>query len=250
MQGQGARLSLRRLSAQAEVSDDSTLLTARRAKAAVVHRLLEAEYGPHLWRPHRDPLGELILTILSQHTSDVNSGRAFEQLIQSFPSWEAVRDAPTDQVAAAIRGGGLGEIKAPRIQAILRRIWEERGGFDLDFLRRLPLEEARAWLRSLPGVGPKTAACVLLFSLGLPALPVDTHVHRVSQRLGLADADATPEQAEAMLEKIVPPEHVYAFHLNLIALGRQICKAQHPRHEVCVVRDVCDCYTLHRRGAP
>ena len=223
------------------------------AKAAVIQRWLEQEYGPRPWRPHREPLAELILTILSQHTSDVNSGRAFEELRRAFPTWEAVRDAPTAAVAAAIRSGGLAEVKAPRIQAILRRIEEERGSFDLGFLRQMPLAEAKDWLRSLPGVGPKTAACVLLFSLGKPAMPVDTHVLRVASRLGLIGPRVGPEEAESILESIVPPEHIYDFHLNLIAHGRRVCKAQRPRHEVCGLRDWCDFYAREQsqeaRGA-
>ena len=235
-------MSPRRGVEQGSDAESAADLAALRAKAEIVQRRLEQEYGPRPWRPHRQPLSELILTILSQHTSDVNSDRAFAQLTRAFPNWEAVRDAPTQVVADAIRVGGLGEIKAPRIQAILRRVWEERGSFDLEFLCQLPMAEAKAWLRALPGVGPKTAACVLLFSLGKPAMPVDTHVHRVAGRLGLIDPRLSPEQAEDVLERIVPPEHIYGFHLNLIALGRRVCKAQRPRHEACVLRDVCDYY--------
>ena len=147
--------------------------------------LLNAEYGTPSPRPHRDPLSELILTILSQNTSDTNSGRAFARLLAAFPDWRAVMTADVRSVEEAIRPGGLAPSKAPRIQAMLGEIWARQGSLDLSFLQSMLIDEARAWLRSLPGVGPKTAACVLLFSLGKPALPVDTHVLRVARRLGL-----------------------------------------------------------------
>jgi endonuclease-3 len=156
----------------------------------IVRRLDEA-YGIPEWRPHHDPTSELVLTILSQNTSDANSGRAFARLLERFPSWEAVMEAPLPELVAAIQPGGLAPTKAPRIQAALRDIREGTGGFDLAFLETMPLEEARAWLSSIHGVGPKTVACVLMFALGMPAMPVDTHVFRVSLRLGLI-----PERVE------------------------------------------------------
>ncbi len=189
-----------------------------------------------------------MLTILSQHTSDLNSGRAFAQLRAAFPTWEAVRDAPVAAVAAAIQSGGLAQQKAPRIQAVLRQIWEERGSFDLDFLRALPVPEAYAWLGSLPGVGPKTAACVLLFACGRPAMPVDTHVHRVARRLGLVPDKATAAQAQDRLEAEVPPAWYYAFHLNVIKHGREVCKAPRPRCEICVLTRWCAYYQHGRPG--
>jgi endonuclease-3 len=218
-------------------------------KIPPIHAALLRVYGTPTWRPHHPPLDELVLTILSQHTSDVNSVRAFTTLRAAFPTWEAVRDAPVAAVAAAIQSGGLAQVKAPRIQAVLRRIWEERGSFDLDFLRTEPLDQARAWLTGLPGVGPKTAACVLLFSCGRPALPVDTHVHRVARRLGLVPDRVSAEGAQLLLEAMVPPDDYYAFHLNLIRHGREVCKAPRPRCEVCVIRAWCAYYAATVRQA-
>jgi endonuclease-3 len=185
-------------------------------------------------------VSELVLTILSQNTSDVNSGRAFQQLMATFGTWEAIASAPVDVVAGAIRSGGLAGIKAPRIQNSLRAIRAARGEYSLDFLAALPLEEARAWLTNLDGVGPKTAACVLLFSLGMPAMPVDTHVHRVSRRLGLVSRRASPPKAQEILEAMLPPEDIYPFHLQLIAHGRRVCKAQRPRCDDCPLVAWCD----------
>lgn len=210
------------------------------AKAVRVHRLLEAEYGHHIWQARADPLSELIATILSQNTSDVNSGRAYKALRAAFPSWEDVRDAPVEAVAAAIRPGGLADIKAPRIQRILKVITQRQGALNLDFLADLPTAEARHWLLSLEGVGPKTAACVLLFSLGKPVLPVDTHVHRLARRLGLVDEGATPEETERKLEALLPPADLYSFHLNLIAHGRRVCRSQRPLCQQCVLADLCE----------
>ncbi len=205
---------------------------------------LEDAYGIPPWRPHHDPVSELVLTMLSQNTSDLNSGRAFARLLDRYASWDAVIDAPLPELIAAIQPGGLAPTKAPRIQAALRDVRERAGGFDLRFLGDLPLDEARAWLRSLHGVGPKTVACVLLFSLGRPAMPVDTHVFRVAMRLALIPARAgkaamTPEKAHELLEAAVAPEDFYAFHIGLIKHGRRICAAQRPRCGECVLRDLC-----------
>ena len=210
---------------------------------------LDAAYGIPEWRPHHDPLSELVLTILSQNTSDGNSGRAFVRLLEAFPSWDAVMDAPLAELIAAIQPGGLAPTKAPRIQSVLRDIRERRGDFDLGFLAEMPLDEARAWLGSLHGVGPKTVACVLLFALGRPAMPVDTHVFRVAQRLALIPARAgkaamtrtvlTAEKAHALLEAAVPEAEYYAFHIGLIKHGRRTCTAQRPACGVCVLRDLC-----------
>jgi endonuclease-3 len=151
-----------------------------------------------------------------------------------------VRDAPTSELADAIRPGGLANIKAPRIQSILRRIGQERGSLNLDFLTEIPLEEARAWLGSFNGVGPKTAACVLMFACGLPVLPVDTHVYRVSKRLGLIDERINAEKAHVILEDMLAPGQRYTFHVDTITHGRQICRAQRPLCEMCVLQDWCD----------
>lgn len=201
--------------------------------------LLAQEYGPRPWRARRDPVSELIFTILSQNTSDANSRRAFEGLLDRFGGWQAVASASVEELAHSIWVGGLARVKAPRIKHILNSILERRGSLDLDFLRDMPLPEAKAWLREMPGVGPKTAACVLLFSLGRPALPVDTHVYRVARRSGLIDAKASAEEAHRLLEAMLPPDQVYAFHVNMVEHGRRICKAQRPRCVECVLQKGC-----------
>jgi endonuclease III len=213
-----------------------------REKTLLAHELLAQTYGPRRWRGGRDPLDELVMTILSQNTSDINSGRAYHALRKRFSDWHAVLAAPTSEVYEAIKPAGLGNIKAPRIQRTLQAILERRGELRFDFLNDLPLEEARAWLLSLEGIGPKTAACVLMFALGKAALPVDTHVHRVSRRLGLIGPKVNADKAHLLLEAALPPEAVYAFHLNMIQHGRLICHAQRPSCERCSLRDICDFY--------
>lgn len=220
-------------------------------KAREIGRLLEEKYGRPAPRRRMKPLDELVLTILSQHTSDANSGRAFRSLMDRFESWEAVRDADPAEIADAIRSGGLARIKAARIKELLLHLTEERGRPSLDFLCDMGTEEAREYLLGLRGVGPKTAACVLLFSCGLPAFPVDTHIHRVARRLGLIPPDATAEEAHETLEKLVPPEEFYPFHINLILHGRKVCKAPRPRCGVCTLAPRCD-YSAGRQevGSP
>ena len=200
---------------------------------------LEAEQGPAEWEPRFDAVSELVFTILSQHNSDVNAFRAYESLRDAFGSWERVADADPEDIASVIWNGGLSRIKAPRIKAVLQDIRERRGSLDLDFLGALPLEEAKQWLRELPGVGPKTAAIVLSFALGMPAMPVDTHIHRVSRRLGLIGPKVTAEQAHDILESSVPPERVFALHVHIIAHGRQVCRARRPLCERCVLQKRC-----------
>jgi endonuclease-3 len=204
-----------------------------------VLRLLRKEYGQRQWQPGQDPLSSLIATVLSQNTSDVNSHRAFAALVNRFGSWESAAAADVNELAEAIRAGGLADIKARRIQLILRQIRDGQGSLDLSFLNGLSLAEAKAWLRGLPGVGPKTAGCVLLFSLGRPAMPVDTHVYRVAKRLGLIDAKASVEMAHEILESLVPPKNVYEFHILMVEHGRRTCKAQRPRCAACVLRELC-----------
>lgn len=212
---------------------------------AVYKRLVEV-YGPRQLRPGRNPLDELILTILSQNTTDRNSGRAFRSLKAMYPTWEEVIDAPTDELYEVIKSAGLGRIKAPRIQQTLREVLNRRGGLNLDFLDNMPLNEAKRWLVSLDGIGPKTAACVLLFALGRPALPVDTHVHRVSKRLGLIAPNVGADPAHELLEGVLPPEAVYAFHVDMIQHGRRICHAQRPECGRCPLKDMCDFYQGER----
>lgn len=207
-----------------------------------LHERLLAAYGTSVRQPG-DPLAALVSTILSQNTNDVNRDRAFARLRERFPTWEAVRDAPPEAVIEAIRPAGLAPTKAPRIQEALRRISAERGALSLDFLADLPLEEARTWLLAIPGVGPKTAAIVLLFALGRPAFPVDTHIHRVARRLGLIPPRASREQAHELLERLLPPDIYYPFHINLIAHGRAVCHARNPECDGCILRDGCAFYS-------
>lgn len=212
---------------------------AIKARVRTILARLEALYGVPKWYPRLDPLEELIACILSQHTSDVNSGRAFDRLKQRFPTWEAVAEAPTADVAEAIRPGGLSESKAPRIQEVLRTLAAEHGAISLDILQDLPDAEARAYLRSLPGVGPKTAAIVLCFALGRPVLPVDTHVFRVAWRLGLIEKRIGEAKAHDALQALVDLDEVYRFHVALIVHGRTICRAPTPRCEICPLTDLC-----------
>ena len=213
---------------------------AATSRLLALHDRLLAYYGPPPPRLLQDPLSELIQTVLSQNTADVNSDRAFASLMERFGGdWDAVRAAPVSEIADTIRHGGLAEIKAARIKSILDTIVEQVGELDLSFLNHVSLDEGRAFLRGLGGVGPKTAACVLLFSCGKPALPVDTHVHRVSQRLGLVPPKANAEQAHVLLEAMVPADLVYSVHMLLIGHGRQICRAQRPRCYDCPVEDLC-----------
>jgi endonuclease-3 len=215
-----------------------------REQVARIYALLVAAYGVPAWEPEGDPLGELIATVLSQHTSDTNSARAYAQLIARFPSWEAVRDAPTSDVADAIRQGGLAQVKAARIQQILRELTQRLDGapLSLEHLRALPLDEGMAYLRTFTGVGPKTAACVLLFSVGQPAFPVDTHVGRVCRRLGLIGPRTTADAAHALLAELIPPAWRHTIHVDLIRHGRQICHAQNPRCGACPLRAECQYY--------
>ena len=213
-----------------------------------VYELLIQTYGEPKNEPDYDPLGGLIGTILSQHTSDINSDRAYKQLITTFPTWEDVRDATTYLVAETIRSGGLANIKARRIQDALLMLTELQqeqevrkllSDYLYDELTRRTSEDAWHFLRKMPGVGPKTAACVLMFNLNYPVLPVDTHVYRTSYRLGLIGPKITVEQAHAVFAKITPPEWVYPLHVNLIRHGRQICHAQRPKCTQCPLYSEC-----------
>ena len=214
----------------------------REQVARVYERLVEA-YGVPEWKPDGDALGGLIATVLSQHTSDVNSERAYRRLRARFATWEAVRDAPVGEVEDAIRPGGLAAQKAPRIQEILRVLSAQVEGGPpqaaLADLGTLPLAEARVRLRELPAVGPKTAACVLLFSLGEPAFPVDTHVLRIAKRLGMIGARTTAGAAHDELEPLIPPQWRHTLHVNMIRLGREICYARNPACERCPLRAEC-----------
>lgn len=214
---------------------DAALLRRRLSLAA---RRLAARYGRPR-RRRRAPLDELVLTVLSQATSDRNCERAYASLRATFPTWADVAEAPRAAVEEAIRCGGLAHTKSARLQDVLRRVRAREGAYDLDVLRRLDPAAADARLRGLPGVGPKTRACVLLFACGHPAFPVDTHVHRIVRRLGLAAARATAEQAHARLAPHVPPQHALDLHLNLIRLGREVCRPRDPLCPECPLRRGC-----------
>jgi endonuclease-3 len=202
-------------------------------------RRLRRHLGPLDPPPVRKPLDELILTVLSQNTNDVNRDRAYEALRRRFPTWEEVAEAPVEEVAAAIKPGGLSNVKAPRIGRILREIERRAGTLDLGWMRRASDAEVEAYLSGLPGIGPKTVACVLAFSLGRQALPVDTHVHRVAARLGLIPPRASAAAAHSLLAEVVPPRLRLDFHVGLIRLGREICRPGRPRCEECPLNDVC-----------
>jgi endonuclease III len=204
-----------------------------------VQRRLRSEQGPFTPKPRLPIIDEVVATVLSQHTSDVNSERAFASLKDRYPHWEQVLDAPVGEVADAIRCGGIADQKAARIQRILAAIEEREGRIDLGRLHDLDDEAVEAYLVSLPGVGPKTAACVLVFSMGRAAFPIDTHVHRVATRLGWIPPRTTAEKAYRLLTPRVPPDIRYDLHIALITHGRTVCRARHPRCDACVLRDLC-----------
>jgi endonuclease-3 len=213
----------------------------RLAKRALkIHERLLEFYGEPIWRNPLPAIDELVSTILSQNTNDVNRDRAFNALRAKFPTWESVRDAKTKDVIEAIRPAGLANQKGPRIQQVLTAITKERGNLVLSFLKDMSVDDARDWLTKFNGVGPKTAAIVLCFSLGMPAFPVDTHVYRVTGRLGLRPERMTVEQAHPHLESLFPPETYYAAHLNIIRLGREICTARKAMCEKCPIVKLCD----------
>ena len=201
--------------------------------------VLGARYGTIEWVPRYNPASELVCTILSQHTSDLNSERAFKNLMDTFGTLESVASAPVEEIYEAIKTGGLAKTKAPWIKRVLNDVHDEVGSFDLSFLGEMPLDEAKAWLKRFHGIGPKTAAIILCFSLGMPAMPVDTHIYRVSQRLGLIGPKVNAERAHDILEPMVAPDDVFAFHMYLIRHGRDTCKAQRPLCGECVLTDRC-----------
>ncbi len=213
-----------------------------------VHRRLARRFGPLDPPVRRDPVEELVLTVLSQNTSDVNRDRAFAGLRERFPTWDALADADEADVAEAIRPGGLSRTKAPRLLAILREIRDRDGSLDLAWMREESDDEVGAYLESLPGVGPKTAACVLAFSLGRPALPVDTHVHRVAGRLGWIPPGTGASPAHEVLRRVVPPRLRVSMHVGLIRLGREVCKPGRPRCEDCPLNDLCPTAPIYLGG--
>ncbi len=229
------RESNRRAGGPRDIDSDDT----RRSFIADVLARLEAEYGPREFASRGRAVDVLVETVLSQNTSDVNSHRAYLSLITRFGSLEAVAAADVQEIERAISSAGLSRIKSVRIRDLLARLLQENGSLELSFLKARSVDDARRYLTSLRGVGLKTASCVLLFSLGMPAMPVDTHVHRVSARLGLIDPQLSADAAHGALEAIVAPEDRYRFHLLLIELGRRVCHARRPVCSACVLNSVC-----------
>lgn len=211
--------------------------------AGRVYAILLAFFGPVDWRPELGPIDELVSTILSQSTTDLNRDRAFKRLKSYFGSWEAVRDGSVYEIEAAIRVAGLSNQKSPRIKAALEFISETQGELTLDFLKMMPVDEARAWLTQMKGIGIKTASIILLFALDMPAFPVDTHVHRTGRRLGLIPPKTSAEKAHHILEAALPPDTYLEAHLNLIRLGREICYARRPNCEACPLNSKCLYYS-------
>ncbi len=224
-------------------------VAALSAKALEVTRRLTEFYGVAEWSK-KDPMSMLVDIILSHRTRDEQTAAAYDNLLKRFGSWEAVRDAPTEEVEKTIANVNWPEVKAPRLQALMRRITEERGELNLDFLRDVPVEEGTAWLDRLEGVGPKTMACVLLFSARKPILPVDVHVHRVSIRLGLIGKKVTADNAHALLQALLPNDSqtIYNFHKALLRHGQRICVFERPRCGKCVLTDLCDYYRTVVKG--
>lgn len=204
--------------------------------------ILVSTYGDRPWKRRLEPVAELVQTILSQNTSDANSGRAYASLMSKFGAWERIAEAKTDEIAEAIRAGGLAEVKAKYIKSALSALAKENHGFDLEFLSAMPVNKARRWLINLPGVGMKTASCVLLFSLHRPAFPVDTHVYRVAKRLGLIGDRISADAAHLQMEKMVKAEDVYRCHMLIIEHGRKTCKAQRPLCGKCALASICPGY--------
>jgi endonuclease-3 len=218
--------------------------TKSEAARQVLARLLET-YGVPTWRDPLPPVDELVSTILSQNTNDVNRDRAFYALKAHFADWEEIRLAPEVEIIETIRPAGLANQKGPRIKTVLNEIFAERGNLDLSFLADLPLEDARQWLLKFKGVGRKTAAIVLQFSLNRPAFPVDTHIYRITGRLGLRPEKLNLEQTHDLMEQLIDPADYYAGHLNLIRLGRETCHAAKPDCLHCPVSDLCEYFKQH-----
>lgn len=215
-----------------------------------IHRRLKRAHGPLEAPPRLDPIEELVLTILSQNTNDTNRDRAYESMRRRYRTWGALSKARVRDLVAAIRVGGLANTKAPRIIETLREIQAREGGFDLSWMGDASDETVREYLMSLPGVGPKTAACVLAFSLDRAVIPVDTHVHRVATRLGLLPKGATASRAHQLLGALIPARLRLPLHVGFIRHGRAVCRAGRPFCEDCVLQDICPTapYYLGKHG--
>ncbi len=225
---------------------------ALQAKAMIVYERLLERYGERPRVARREPMHELISTMLSHRTTQANEAAAFQAMWERYGSWQAIRDADTEELTETIRLSNFPEVKAPRIQETLARIIEERGEANIDFLAATPTEEALAWLTALPGVGVKTATLVLLFCFGHPVLPVDTHVHRVSGRVGLIPDKMSANKAHEVLLELLPAnDHIlYNFHVNNLRHGQQLCVWKSPRCEKCPLTDICDWYAQFRAPTP
>jgi endonuclease-3 len=219
-----------------------------REKAQTVYERLVALYGAQPLVPRREPMHELISTILSHRTTQENEDVAYRNMWKRFGSWEAIRDAPVDELTEALSPANYPEVKAPYIKGALERIFAERGEASLEFLRDMPVEQALDWLMSLPGVGIKTASLVLLFCFGKPVMPVDTHVHRVSQRVGLIGPKVTPNAAHALLLGLLPPDPyvLFNFHIANLKHGQRICLWGTPHCGHCPLTDICNWYQTNR----
>ncbi|HEY9434400.1 MAG TPA: endonuclease III [Blastocatellia bacterium] len=240
---EGDRISLsprRPVAPSPRLSPSPSELREKRRLVKYITQNLEAAYGVPVNVSPYDPLSELILTILSQSTTDINSRRAFENLKQRFPDWESARRARASSIAAAIKSGGLANAKSMVIKNALNEIKKRRGSLDLSFLHTSPIEEAREFLTSLTGVGPKTAACVLLFACNRKIFPMDVHILRITKRIGLVYERFSDEQSHKRMEKLVPPNKHYSLHVNLIRHGRQICRPQNPKCDKCPLVEQCD----------
>ena len=214
--------------------------TDLKQKYTAVYKALVEKYGEPTWRQHLPPVDELVSTILSQSTSDINRDKGFYALKERYADWESVSSAPEAEIIETIRPAGLANQKGPRIQAALRYVQDKRGEINLDFLADLPLAEAKKWLTNIKGIGPKTAAIILLFAFDRPAFPVDTHVHRITRRLGLIGPKVTADKAHPILENIGEPDTFYPLHLNLIRHGRETCLARNPKCRQCPLQSDCD----------
>jgi endonuclease-3 len=220
--------------------NSTTEIAEQRRQLKFITQNLEAMFGVPRNDSHKDPLDELINTILSQSTTNINSHRAFASLKQRFPNWEQARLARPASIAAAIKSGGLANVKSVVIKNVLDEIKQQLGNFDLSFLKTAPINEASKFLLSLKGVGPKTAACVLLFTCKRPVFPMDTHIFRIFRRVGLLPEKISDKLAHEMIENLIPPKKHYSLHINLIALGRQICHPQNPKCGQCPLSEHCD----------